>query len=437
MKNDLLFFTPAYSISPHILFFHPFGYMLIPFICQRFNKIVSLVSQHANRMNYTDKYFELKANFKLNGNTLKIDDSVEMLTMHFYSKDHLPQLIDESEDPSADMLNLGMPDHKFYNNNSFAYPIFVPKGKKKYSKAIVLLHGLNEKFWDKYLPWAYYLALYTNRPVILFPLSFHMNRAPGEWSDPRLMAPLVNNRKAKYQTDNLTFVNVALSSRLSDEPLRFMRSGYQSATDLIYLTNLIETGDFPLFQQGTKPDFFAYSIGAFVSQILLLANPYEMFTNSRFFLFCGGAFFKDMHGESKLIMDKTASEKLNEFYTATIDKVMYEKEFLRTFFIKDILGKAFYSMIKEENNKTFREDRINAASKNIFALALEKDKVIPSSGINTALHISNGVDKITETLDFPYIYNHENPFPVTGKYDKHTVDFWFTEVFEKAAGFFN
>jgi hypothetical protein len=387
-------------------------------------------------MNYTEKYFELKGKFKLNGNKLKLDDSVDMLTIPFYSDNQLSQMIDESNDTSEGMLTLGMPDSNFFNNNSFAYPIFIPKGRSKYSKALILLHGLNERFWDKYLPWAYYLALYTNRPVILFPLSFHMNRAPQEWADPKLMAPLVDKRRVKFPTDNLTFVNVALSSRLTEEPLRFMRSGHQSAKDLIHLSNVIGEGSIPVFEKGTVPDFFAYSIGAFVAQILLLANPNDMFSKSKFFLFCGGAFFKDMYGVSKLIMDKTAYEKLNEYYTVVIDKSMQEKESLGNFLNNDILGKAFYTMLKEDNNKTFRESRFVNASNNIRAISLEKDQVIPANDIREALQILQNTE-VTQILDFPFEYSHENPFPVCGKYDRHIVDFWFTEVFKKAAEFLN
>lgn len=417
--------------------FYPFACSIIPFICHPIRKIFILFSKNTKGMNYTEKYYELKSKFKLNGLKLKLDEQVDMYTMPFYSENQLTGIIEATGEPSFEMLTIGMPDTNFYNNNSFAYPIFIPRERTKYSKALILLHGLNERFWDKYLPWAYYLALYTKRPVILFPLSFHMNRAPQEWADPKLMAPLVDKRKIKYPTDSLTFVNVALSSRLTEEPLRFMRSGYQSAKDLIHLSKLIESGSIPVFEKGTKPDFFSYSIGAFVSQILLLANPDEMFSHSKFFLFCGGAFFKDMNGVSRLIMDKAAYEKLNEFYTSEIDKYLENDGFLGTFLKNDILGKAFYAMLKKENNSNYREERFGNLINQIHAISLEKDQVIPAVGIDNVLKYPFSSVEITETVDFPYEYNHENPFPVCGRHDRHVVDFWFTEVFKQAAGFLN
>ena len=39
-------------------------------------------------------------------------------------------------------------------NRSFSYPVFTP-GNTKSDKVILLLHGLNERSWVKYLVWAY------------------------------------------------------------------------------------------------------------------------------------------------------------------------------------------------------------------------------------------------------------------------------------------
>lgn len=387
-------------------------------------------------MDYSRKYFELRHLLTAKDQHIQIDDALDLVFLPF-SSGNPEEKIFSKEKSIEDLLSLGMPDAHFSGNNQFTYPVVVPRNRKKFEKAIILLHGLNERFWDKYLPWAYYLALYTNRPVILFPLSFHMNRAPEDWANPKKMAPFVEIRKKALVTNELTFANLALSCRLTQEPLRFMRSGHQSAEDLIQLTHQMEQGQIPLFKKGTYPDFFAYSIGAFVSQILLLANPGGMFTDSRFFLFCGGAFFKDMHGVSKLIMDSAAYEKINAFYTQTIDDAVKEKQALAEFFDKNMLGKAFYSMIKEDNNKKFRETRFMEASDKLYSLSLSKDKVIPSWGASNALSLNENRKCMTETIDFPYAYCHETPFPISGKMDKNIVDYWFGEVFHKAANFFN
>lgn len=388
-------------------------------------------------MDYTRKYYELKQLCRRANSYMPIDEFAELRILQFVSERHGESIFSETENSNEDLLSLGMADSHFTGNNRFNYPVIIPRGEQVHNKAIILLHGLNERFWDKYLPWAYYLALYTNRPVILFPLSFHMNRAPEEWANPKVMAPFIDARKKALCTEDLTFVNLALSCRLTSEPLRFMRSGHQSAVDLIRLSRQIERGEISLFKEGTKPDFFAYSIGAFVSQILLLANPGGLFDKTRFFLFCGGSFFKDMCGVSRMIMDKAAFERINTFYTQTIDEAMQEKKALAMFIDENALGKAFYAMIKQENNKEFREDRFLNASGNIFSLALNKDKVIPPAGISSALALDGRRSEMVEEWDFPFEYTHEAPFPISGKMDKNIVDYWFGEVFTKAAGFFN
>lgn len=77
-----------------------------------------------------------------------------------------------------------MTDDRIQENKSFSYAIFTPSGRKKNNEAIILLHGLNERTWEKYLTWAEYLTHTTGKPVILFPIAFHMNRTPGLWAIP-------------------------------------------------------------------------------------------------------------------------------------------------------------------------------------------------------------------------------------------------------------
>lgn len=103
-------------------------------------------------------------------------------------------------------------DDHIQENKTFNYTVFAPSGKEKRDKAIILLHGLNERTWEKYLTWAEYLAGSTGKPVILFPIAFHMNRTPGSWCNPRMVLPWVNRRKQEIDNlENSTFANVTLS----------------------------------------------------------------------------------------------------------------------------------------------------------------------------------------------------------------------------------
>lgn len=325
-----------------------------------------------------------------------------------------------------------LPDEAIPENKVFTYPVFKSRGSSKNHRAIILLHGLNERSWNKYLVWAYYLVAKTGRPVILFPFAFHMNRSPEAWSDPRLMSAFLalrNQRTGKVPMS--TFANIALSERLCEDPLRFFTSGQQSASDLVQLTRQLKSGEHPLFEKDTSVDIFAYSIGAFLAQILFLGNPGRLFSDSKLFLFCGGAFFDDMNGVSKLIMDQLAFDRLRQFYIQELVAETERSHTLDESINKTEMGMAFLAMLSEGNLKPLRENVFRKMQKQIKAVALLEDKVIPAEGIRKALNPFIDVD----VMDFPYSCSHENPFPLFVGEESKLVDESFERVFSKAAEF--
>jgi pimeloyl-ACP methyl ester carboxylesterase len=383
-------------------------------------------------MNFTQKYNELKSLFDATEDKISISGSnIEFHFVSFTSKSHLLIPFDEAEPKMKVEF-----DEAINENTSFRYPVFVPKSEAKYQQAIILLHGLNERSWYKYLPWAYYLAETTNRPVILFPISFHMSRCPETWANPRAMMPLVKQRQEISGVNMSSFVNVALSQRLSDEPLRFFVSGRQSADDITSLLQSIDAGNFPFLEKNAKADFFGYSIGAFLAQILFLANPYGLLSNSKLFLFCGGSFFSQMDGTSKLIMDSEAFANLRKFYTVDFLRKMKTSSPFSEYVSKSLFGNAFQAMLAPECLKSFRESLFQKLNNQIKVIALKKDSVIPANYIDSTFScIRNRVKGIVETLDFPYAYSHEMPFPILNKSNSLQVDQSFERVFRPAADF--
>jgi hypothetical protein len=386
-------------------------------------------------MGYTTKFSELSQLCLSSENRVRIDDKMEMIQMPFNSENHWQRILDEVKQDTDDSNTLGMPDSVFFENNHFSYPVFLPHGNKIYRKAIILLHGLNERSWDKYYPWAYRLAKETGRPVILFPIAFHMNRAPKNWIDPKIMVPLANERRKNFNTHTLTYANAALSIRLTEDPLRFLKSGHQTAEDLLLLVKQIEEGLLPIFEKDTQIDFFAYSIGVFIAQILFIAFPKTIFANKKLFLFSGGAFFHDMNGVSRLIMDQLAYEQVHAYYQTGINYDMEEQLLLSSLLKEFPLGKAFYSMLHEENNRAFREEALLNIMGQIKGLTLMKDSVIPASGTKKLFGVISNENHNIQTLDFPYEYCHENPFPISHKIDSIQVDRCFNEVFSQASEF--
>ena len=374
-------------------------------------------------MNYNERYFSLCSNFKQGTNIYLNETNVEIKFFNFNS------VYNECNNV------LLATDNSISENRSFLYPAFIPgkRKRKKYNGAIVLLHGLNERSWEKYLTWAEYLCVNSGRPVILFPIAFHINRAPLSWSNPRKMMTLLNFRKEKFTDDrSMSFANVALSDRLSQNPERFYLSGRQTWADLTSLFEMIKNGSHTLFKEDTKIDIFAYSIGAFLSQVALIANQKNLFSNTKLFMFCGGSIFNSMQGASRNIMDRPAFQTIKDYYINSFDK---EKHASSLKWIRDRAFKAFNSMISADRHKIEREESFYNLSNQIKGITLLKDEVIPHNGVIEAIGKQNAESSIS-LLDFDFNYTHENPFPINTK-DVNSLNSAFDSVFSKALNFYS
>ena len=384
-------------------------------------------------MNYTETHHQLKSLFI--PDAVKTDFPGSDISCYWagFASKNISTLAEERDQHFHKISGLNtLTDNAIPENLSFSYSVFKSSNPAKNKQAIILLHGLNERSWNKYLVWAYYLVSKTGRPVILFPIAFHMNRSPEAWSDPRAMSSFVALRRQSLgEIPKSTFANVALSERLCEDPLRFFTSGQQSAADLVQLTKQLSSGEHPLFDKDTSVDIFAYSIGAFLAQILFLGNPGGLFTGSRLFLFCGGAFFDDMNGVSRLIMDQLAFDRLRQFYIKELDSEIEKSELLKSSMNHTEMGQSFLAMLSAGNLKSFRENMFQKMQNQIHAVALLKDKVIPASGILKSLKSFVNVD----VFDFPFAYSHENPFPLIAGAESSLIDRSFEKVFSKAAAF--
>jgi hypothetical protein len=374
-------------------------------------------------MEYTKTFKELK--------TLFSSDKTDIVIPGSGVKIHNIGFISDSMDKSFTSL----PDSLISENRSFTYPVFAPP-KTDSKKVILLLHGLNERSWVKYLVWAYWLAEYTESYVILFPISFHINRSPDSWKDPREMINIMKLRNSSAGEITMSsFANVALSNRLTEDPLRFFNSGYQTANDIIDLIKNIKEGRHPVIPEKSDINIFAYSIGAFLAEIILMGNPDNLFSESRLFIFCGGSVFSNMKGSSKLIMDSLAFERVYNYYLNDFEKTITGKSPLVEFLNHSQIGMAFRSMIDLGRFKKFRESLLIKLRNQIRSIALKNDAVIPSDGVVATL---NTLSKHpAEVWDFQYAYSHENPFPVFNSSISYEVDKNFVKVFAEAGNFFS
>ncbi|MCE5205400.1 MAG: DUF6051 family protein [Porphyromonadaceae bacterium] len=368
-------------------------------------------------MNYNERYIALNNCFRQGTESHLKESGIDVRFFRFRS-----MLCDDEKESPTQVLSIS-------ENFAFDYPVFLPTGSDHHEKAILLLHGLNERSWNKYLPWAEFLAIQTGRPVILFPIAFHINRSPQAWSNPRSLTDLLTFRRHQYGDDrSVSFANVALSNRISRNPERFYLSGRQTWADLNRLFEEIKSGCHPLFKEGCHIDILAYSIGAFLSQIALMANERNFFTDSRLFMFCGGSIFRSMYGISRSIMDKAAFTRLQDYYIYQFGNELEER------WKHDNAFKAFFRMILPGRLKEEREDFFAHIRNRISGVALEKDSVIPYHGVQEALGYET-TEATISLLDFPFEYTHENPFPLQTK-DQCALNNAFTNIFSRVVSFF-
>jgi hypothetical protein len=325
-------------------------------------------------------------------------------------------------------------DENIEENVSFNYIVVKKKSSGKANSFIFLFHGLNERSWDKYLPWAFDLVNTTGKPVLLFPLAYHMNRAPRIWSDPRLMKEVSVERMRLFPDLHLSsFANAALSIRLQFSPNRFLLSGVQTFNDIVRLMNAIRQGDHPHFHANANPDIFGYSIGAFFSEILMMSNPGNFFDDSKMFLFCGGPTLDLMNPVSKAIIDSEAALALKNFYIDTNGVDFLKDEMIASVFEQfEEGGKVFKSMLSHRKMKSYRTEKFKIFNKRCMIVPLQKDGVMPPDAVRSSFPPC--FHSKIKTDDFPYAYLHENPFPVNAGF-KEEVDAGFRRIFDIAGGF--
>jgi pimeloyl-ACP methyl ester carboxylesterase len=373
-------------------------------------------------MEYTKTFNELKSVFTIENKKISIPGSdIEIHNIDFRSDAPLIEFSNKKDTLIAENLD-------------FTYPVFSPRNTKS-DKVILLLHGLNERSWVKYLVWAYYLAQNTDSWVILFPISFHINRSPSAWKDPRVMIPFMKDRNSSIvEINKSSFANIALSNRLTEDPMRFFKSGYQTTSDIVKLLSAVRDGEHEIIPRTNRFNIFAYSIGAFLAEIILMGNPGNLFSESKLFIFCGGSVFSNMQGSSKLIMDSVAFDRVYNYYLNDFEKTLTGKSPLVEFLRSNQIGMAFRSMIDLGRLKIFRENILKNLKDQIHSLSLLKDSVIPCKGVISTLGNYNK-NNIVDVWDFPYAYTHENPFPILKFPLSKKVDYWFERVFAEATMF--
>jgi hypothetical protein len=199
---------------------------------------------------------------------------------------------------------------------------------------------------------------------------------------------------------------------------------------------MIKTGKHSIIPSGSRVNIFAYSIGAFLAEIIMMGNPENLFSESKLFMFCGGSVFSNMKGTSKLIMDSLAYEKIYKFYLSDFEKEIKGSGPVVEFLRSSRVGMAFRSMIDLGRFRNFREKALKGMRDQVHSIALLRDSVIPAKGITEAMNFDKQHKPLlSETWDFSHHYYHENPFPIFNNSDSKLVDESFDRLFTRAALF--
>ncbi|QRK05635.1 hypothetical protein JQX13_36610 [Archangium violaceum] len=381
-------------------------------------------------MNYVDTYRRLAEAFQEGRATGCMDTGLVLHQRRFHSEEMEEPTPPPSEDaPEPESLK-GLLDRDagVEENLDFPYRILTPPGCERSTRGVLLLHGLNERRWEKYLPWAKALVEGLGVPVILFPVAFHMDRSPALWADPRPMRQLSRERMRRIpELEASSFANAALSTRLHARPDRFLWSGLRTLRDLSRFSDSIRRGDEPLLAPGARLDFFAYSIGAFLAEILLMADDGGRFTESRLVTFCGGCLLAETAPLAREILDSAAARSLHRLF-AELESEKQRRPELGRLLSDNAEGRAFESMVISDRHRSEREAALRRIGPRVNAISLRGDRVMPALAVAETLA---GSGARVEILDPPYAYDHANPFPVQSTAETE-VERGFEVVFERA-----
>jgi hypothetical protein len=405
-------------------------------------------------MEYYELYSLLKEKITYNENHISIDSDTNLFNVNFKSQNYniLPgedEYVCSVHQTLANyprnfenkfgIINeiLDIHDSQVKENQEFQYQIFSPAKVESAKNIILIFHGFNEKYWHKYLPWAKRLMDLTGKTIVMFPSAFHMNRAPLEWSDRRLMYQVSELRKKAFPDIICSSLsNVAISTRLQAKPQRFFWSGLQTYYDVLQLIQQIKSGKHPYIDTKAGIDIFSYSIGSLLSQILMMTNPHHIFDKSKLCMFCGGAVFNRMSPVSKFIIDSESNVFLYSYIVEHLESHLKNDDRLRHYLCEEHPeGVNFRSMLNYGTMRKFREEIFSKLSKQIMAITLEKDTVVPPyEVINTLQGSARNIPIRVDVIDFPYEYKHEDPFPYLENC-KDQVNQCFDEMFNKVAAF--
>lgn len=308
------------------------------------------------------------------------------------------------EQPSDEQTS----DKEIKENNEFRYPLVRKSTSldetQKRERMTIVLHGLNEFGFLKYMPWAYGILLGTNAPVAIFPLTFSVNRASQKWLSDRgkyraLRAGIPGNK-------NVSPFNAIISERLDVHPERFFWGAIQSYWDIVDLVRQIRKDRHPHFAHNARVDFLGFSSGGYLALALLAMDHEGLFSESRACLFATCAEMRSLGGGSPFTLDAKAEYSMRKFYVDDVKTQPNNR--MRHWFEDHPEGFWFHTLGGLLPDRTRREVRLRELAPRLLGIANCNDRVMPPGAMLDALQ-GDGRDTgvRVENLNLGI---HEHPF---------------------------
>ena len=317
----------------------------------------------------------------------------------------------EGEETGPDVSDCGVEE-----NIRFQYPLVREAAGggpvRRHDRAIVLLHGLNERSYAKYVPWAVRIGRETGSPVILFPLAFHMSRGLPSWAASNSETYLRRHGLADNECSHR--FNATISDRLEKRPERFFWAGVQTYLDLTDLAREIRAGGHAHFVPDARVDFLGYSAGGYLSLMLLMENPEELFSESRAVIFGSAVPLRDLNLASPMILDTAAERALTRMYIRQIDRPASAR--MEHWLQEHGEGTWFRALAGLRPNHALTEQRLRQIASRIQGIANGNDTVTPAGPMLNSLkglRRDTGIEVVELNLGL-----HESPF-VSGDYGKY------------------
>lgn len=295
-------------------------------------------------------------------------------------------------------------------NMRFRYPLVREalhgKMPTRHRHALILLHGLNERSFSKYIPWAYHLWHSLSIPVVMFPLTFHINRVSPTWASDQ-MANLVS-RRAIPGNQNVHRFNAVISDRLGNHPERFLWGAIQSFWDIADFVKQVRRGEHAHFEPDTVFDLVGFSAGGYVALTMLLDDPDGLFSDSRCVVFSSGAMVRDVNLSSYLIVDQAAEIALMNMYVKHRQKLCNPR--LLHWMDHHHEGQWFNCFCGLMPDRRRLDPRLRAIASRVIAIANTNDLVFPSGAVHNVMQgVHRDIPIRVEELDLGI---HENPFAI-------------------------